>query len=238
MLFFYVRHGDPVYNPDSLTPLGERQAEAVGKRLSLYGVDKIFSSPSNRAILTATPTSEMVKKEIETVDFALEGTAWREFTAENSEGKRTWFFQNDIVRDIFVSNEIRDLGDNWYTHPFFENTKCKEGIDRIATESDAFFKSLGYEHIPGTGTYKVLHDNNDRVALFAHQGFGIAFFSSFLDIPYPLFSMHFDLGHSGFAVVEFKNKNGITTPRVLSFSNDSHLYREGLPTKYQNEIYF
>ena len=33
MLFFYVRHGDPIYNPDSLTPLGQRQAEAVGKRL-------------------------------------------------------------------------------------------------------------------------------------------------------------------------------------------------------------
>ena len=33
MIFFYVRHGDPIYNPDSLTPLGERQAEAVAKRL-------------------------------------------------------------------------------------------------------------------------------------------------------------------------------------------------------------
>ena len=27
MVFFYVRHGDPIYSPDSLTPLGERQAE-------------------------------------------------------------------------------------------------------------------------------------------------------------------------------------------------------------------
>ena len=31
MLFFYVRHGDPIYDPDSLTPLGHRQAEAVAK---------------------------------------------------------------------------------------------------------------------------------------------------------------------------------------------------------------
>lgn len=38
MLLFYVRHGDPIYNPDSLTPLGERQAEAVAKRLALHGV--------------------------------------------------------------------------------------------------------------------------------------------------------------------------------------------------------
>lgn len=32
MLLFYVRHGDPVYQPDSLTPLGEKQADAVAKR--------------------------------------------------------------------------------------------------------------------------------------------------------------------------------------------------------------
>ena len=32
MLFFYIRHGDPIYSPDSLTPLGRRQAEALGRR--------------------------------------------------------------------------------------------------------------------------------------------------------------------------------------------------------------
>ena len=31
MKLYLVRHGDPIYNPDSLTPLGERQAEAVSK---------------------------------------------------------------------------------------------------------------------------------------------------------------------------------------------------------------
>ena len=56
MIFFYIRHGDPVYEPDSLTPLGMRQADALAKRLSLYGVDKIYSSTSNRAIQTAMPT--------------------------------------------------------------------------------------------------------------------------------------------------------------------------------------
>ena len=64
MLFFYIRHGDPIYNPDSLTPLGERQAEAVGKRLALFGIDEIYASTSNRAQLTAKPLCELVKKDI------------------------------------------------------------------------------------------------------------------------------------------------------------------------------
>ena len=238
MLFFYLRHGDPIYNPDQLTPLGERQAEALGKRLALYGIDKIYASTSNRAIQTAQPTAEILKKEIEQLEFAKEGNAWREFTKLNSEGTRKWFFQEPTTRKLFLEKELRDLGDEWYTHPFFSDTKCKEGLERITAASDDFFKSLGYEHIPRTGKYKVLNDNNDRVALFAHQGFGMAFFSCFLDIPYPQFAMHFDISHSGMTVVEFKNENGYAVPQVLTFANDSHLYKEGLPTKYQNTIYF
>ena len=56
MLFFYIRHGDPIYTPDSLTPLGKRQAEAVAKRLCLYGVDKVFASSSTRESMTSDPT--------------------------------------------------------------------------------------------------------------------------------------------------------------------------------------
>ena len=55
MLIYYIRHGDPVYDPDQLTPLGEQQAAAVANRLALFGVDEIYSSTSNRAIQTAKP---------------------------------------------------------------------------------------------------------------------------------------------------------------------------------------
>ena len=82
MLFFYIRHGDPIYKPNQLTPLGHRQAEAVAKRLAVYGVDKIYSSPSNRAIQTAQPTCELLKKEMEILDFTDEALAIQEFTLQ------------------------------------------------------------------------------------------------------------------------------------------------------------
>ena len=31
MTFYYIRHGEPIYNPDSLTELGHRQADALSK---------------------------------------------------------------------------------------------------------------------------------------------------------------------------------------------------------------
>ena len=56
MLLYYLRHGDPIYDPDSLTELGHQQAQALSKRLSLYGLDEIYASTSIRAQMTAEPT--------------------------------------------------------------------------------------------------------------------------------------------------------------------------------------
>ena len=116
MLFFYVRHGDPIYNPDSLTHLGHRQAEAVAKRLASFGLDEIYASTSNRAILTATPTSELTKKEITKLDFANEGHAWEELTVNTPEGKR-WLFHRPEIKELFHTKEMRELGFKWYEHP-------------------------------------------------------------------------------------------------------------------------
>ena len=90
MLFFLIRHGDPIYNPDSLTPLGHRQAEAVAKRLALYGVDRVYSSTSNRAHQTSLPTCEILKKEPELLEWCREGHAWQELSVEYAPGKRRW----------------------------------------------------------------------------------------------------------------------------------------------------
>lgn len=109
-------------------------------------------------------------------------------------------------------NEVRALGRQWYTHPDLhdlENNCCyAEG------------------------------ESEERIALFTHEGVGMAILSCILDIPYPIFSTHFDMTHTCVSVIHFAHQDGIVIPKLLSFSNDSHLYREGLPSKHQNEIYY
>lgn len=238
MLLFYIRHGDPIYDPDSLTDLGKRQAEAVAKRLSLYGLDRIYASTSNRAMQTAKPTSEILKKEIELLDFCNEGHAWEEFTVTHEKGYKQWVFQNHKMNQLFLSKEIRQLGDKWYEHDEFKDYRFKEGVERINRETDAFLSSLGYEHDRERGLYKAVKPSNERVAIFAHQGFGMSFLSSVLDIPYPQICTHFDMGHSGMTVIEFNNIDGVSIPKALMVANDSHLYKEGLPTNYNNYLRF
>ena len=238
MLFFYIRHGDPIYEPDSLTPLGLRQAEAVGKRLALFGVDRIYASTSKRAIQTATPACEMMKKELTLLDYANESHAWQDMTVTRRDGHLTWLFQDPDSRPKLCDPEVVALGFHWYEHPYFAGHDYKKGIDRVTAGNDELFRSLGYEHIPGTGMYHVLRSNPERVALFAHQGFSMLFFSCMLDIPYSQFSSHFDHCHTGMTVVSFDEVGEVAIPKVLTLSSDAHLYREGLPTRYNNKIPF
>jgi len=238
MLLFYIRHGDPIYDPDSLTPLGERQAEALARRLSLFGLDRIYASTSNRAKLTAKPTCEMLKLPMTELDWCNEGHAWRQLALPDATGRPKWIFQNDLYRRLFASSEIRSLGHAWYTHEQFRDTACRAGIERIQRETDAFLSELGYRRLENEGVYETVRPNDERIALFAHQGFGLAFLSCLLQIPYPTVTSYFDIGHSGMTVIEFNARDGIAIPKVLQLANDSHLYREGLLTGYQNGIRF
>ncbi len=236
MILYYIRHGDPIYNPDSLTELGKRQAEAVAKRLSLHGIDEIYSSTSARAKQTAQPLSEILKLPITELEWCNEGHAWGEFTVKENDGRLNWMFSNDDVRKAFREKEVLALGNEWYKHPFFDK-KVGDGVKRINTEIDNFMKSFGYVHDRENGVYKVTQKCEKRIALFAHQGFAMAFFSGLLDIPYPIFSTHFDISHSSMSVIHFSDNGNETVPKVLELSNDSHLYKEGLPTKYCNSFY-
>lgn len=233
MLLYYIRHGHPTYDPDELTPLGKRQAESLAHRLGSIGIDKIFASSSNRAQETAQPTSEVCRVPITTLDFANEKYAWEDFSVETAAGNKNWVCFNQEWKNRMLSSECLKLGDLWYEHSYFDGTRIAEGIRRIERETDALMDSLGYHHDRALRGYIPVAPTDDHVALFAHLGFGMAFLSALLDIPYPYLSTHIDMHHTGVTVIEFATvtvENPIVRPRILELSSDAHLWRDGLPT--------
>ena len=232
MIFYYVRHGDPIYNPDQLTPLGHRQAESVSRFMAGCKIDKIFSSTSTRAIQTATPTAEVLKKEITQLDFTNEKYAWERFSVECADGKRRWIEQSDQFRNILVSPEVFALGDKWYEHPDLAKFNFGEHFDFFRNQIDEFFASLGYEHDRKNRLFHATRPNDDNVALFAHGGFGGIFLSSILDIPYPQFATRISICHTGVTVIHFSDKQGDTIPVVSQLSGTPHLFADRLPTAY------
>ena len=241
MLFYYIRHGEPLGVPDySLTPLGKEQAKALAKRLCLFGIDRVFASPTLRTMQTAQPICDLLGKEITPCDWADEGIVWNEFTVPHPKYEHTWAFFDPKYLEIFSSPEVRALGERWYEHPELAGLNFKAGVERVNAAVDEFFLSLGFRHDRENARYEVVgeHLNRDRVALFAHQGFGMSFFSSMLDIPYPMFCTHFDFSHSSMSVINFEPRGKYVYPHVLQTANDSHLYREGILTGYHNSIKF
>lgn len=236
MIFYYIRHGDPIYDPDSLTERGHKQAEALAKRISLYGLDEIYTSNSTRAQMTAEPTLQALGKEKIVVDWAHEGFTWDNFTVPNGKGGLDFAFTNYDYKLKFTSKKVRELGEKWYEHPDFANNTFEEGIRKVNEKVDEFFAKQGFIHDRENGVYKVTQKNEKRIALFAHAGNGMVVLSSILDIPYALLGAHFDISHSGVTVIWFNEQEDLTTPRVLQWSNDSHLYKEDILSGYNNGI--
>ena len=228
MLLLYIRHADPIYSPDSITPLGERQAEAIGRRIARYGVDEIYASTSKRAQMTAKPASEMLKKEVVTSEIFLEDRVFTDFAIPGENGKRRWFWGIPKMKQLLSSPEVLQLGQEWYKHP--ELSQFEKGFMRIYDELDEFLLSKGYAHERGTGRYKIVEPSKRRTAIFAHAGYGVAFLSCLLDIPFPLVTLHFDLQPSGMIAINFEDsESGYCIPRLLTYSNDAHLYAENIP---------
>ena len=138
MLLFYVRHGDPIYEPDSLTPLGHRQAESVARRLALFGVDEVYASTSTRAMQTAQPLCELLHKELKTLEFLHEDHV--EPLRLREEGKDPiWIWTHPYYSGIFARRDVREMGDKWYTHPEFEAFHFEKVILPIQQKMDEFF---------------------------------------------------------------------------------------------------
>ncbi len=235
MLFYLIRHGDPDYSNDTLTPLGQRQAEAVARRLAVHGLDRIYSSPMGRAQATARPTAELLRLPVGIEDWSSEAHAWEELTELDENGKKHWIYER-LTRPETCEHEKPILTmDNWWTMPSVANTTAMEGVARIQAASDEFFARHGY--VREGLNYRIEKPSDERIALFAHAGFGLAFLAVLLAIPPQFVWSMFDMTHCGISIFHFANTaDGLTQPRCLTYSDTSFLYESRLPMKYNNSL--
>lgn len=233
MFLYVVRHGDPDYENDSLTPLGKLQAEALAKRFQVHGLDRVYTSPRGRAKLTAEPTCKALGITPEVLEWTNEDLAFADFSLPRPEGGRTWSFGS--CRNTEYLEKAKALGDRWYEAYPFSECNAKAGFERIQRESDAFLASLGYER--DGAVYRITSPSEERVAVFCHYGAGTTWLAHLLSIMPPVFWGTFLINHSSFTVLRFPNdKEGFIIPMCLALSDCSHIYEAGLPVTYENWI--
>lgn len=218
MRIYIVRHAEPDYERDSLTPKGFEEAAALAKFLKDEGIEKIYCSPLGRAQRTAEPTAKALNLPIVT-------EAWlREFDAhvEHAGNKCAWdWFPGEWTEiNDFYSLDSWMSGKGFAASPdikdFFEE-RCK-GLDAILAEN-------GYER--EGRHYKVTNENHHRIAFFCHFGVECVLLSHLLGIP-PMPLWHGTVAlPSGVTILNSEERvKGIASFRMEQFGALPHLYKE------------
>ncbi|MBR4942295.1 MAG: histidine phosphatase family protein [Clostridia bacterium] len=234
MLLYVIRHGDPDYSVDSLTPLGWRQAEAVGKRLASSGIDRVYSSPLGRAKDTAKPLCEMLHLELNVLDWLSEHEAWNDLSCENSEGKKFFVFNarpsSEFKSDdmLYLSNEEYDLTNKT------PGMSVQKAHKRIGEGSDKLMADLGYTRI-SRALYEATPGSDQRIAVFCHEGASMGWLSYLTGIPAHIFWSSFAISHSAVSIFHFEPQ-GISNAKCIAMCDTSHIYGDGLPMLHKNHL--
>ncbi|MBV9867710.1 MAG: histidine phosphatase family protein [Abitibacteriaceae bacterium] len=221
MRLYIIRHADPDYPNNTITPGGHLEAQALAKRLDSHGLDLIYSSPLPRAHITAQYTADLLHKPVQIEEWAAE-LGWK-IEQDPYTRLSAW----DLPGELFRAEASNYGQETWHETPVIEKLALREKFDLIKQHGDEFLARHGYER--DGGLYRRIKPNRDKVALFCHNGLGLAWFAHLLEIPLPLIWSGFWMPPSSVTTILFDERSEeFAIPRCIGFGDVSHLYAAGL----------
>ncbi len=223
MRLYIIRHADPDYDHNTITPAGHLEARALAPRLAAERLDYLYCSPLGRALDTAGYTAELTGLELrvelwtrELADLWVELPPWGRLVG--------W----DLPAEVIRAQAPFPTHENWHRLPPFEEPRFREEFEKLGTASDEFLARHGYER--EGGTYRCVRPNRERLAVFCHDGFARAWLAYLLEIPLSLVWAGFWLPPSSVTTVLFEERSPErAAPRCIGLGDVSHLYAAGLP---------
>ena len=178
MKLMIVRHGDPDYEHDSLTPKGWKEAGLLADRLSKISVRAFYCSPLGRARDTASVTLKRMGREATVCNWLQEFPA---SIIRPDSGKRgiAW----DLLPGFWTKRRILYDKDGWYHDPVMETGNVQEFYRAVTDGFDAVLSQYGYER--SGMCYRVSVENRDTLVFFCHLGVGCTMIGHLLGIPAP-----------------------------------------------------
>ena len=216
MRIVFVRHGEPNYEKDCLTPLGQLQAQAAAERLREEGIEAIYSSPFGRAMETAQAASELLGiKPIHTLQFMHElywGSVDGNPTFANG---HPWDIADDLARKGWDLTRT-----DWPEHPYFTNNKVTAEVARVARETDAWLETLGYAREGAYYRCVRKDDQQHTVALFSHGGSSAAALAHIFHLTFPYMCGTLHLPFTSLTIVRLTSVPGDKTLPVMELVGD------------------
>jgi len=209
MEIILIRHGDPDYANDTLTPRGHEEAEKLASYLANKPIDAIFQSPNGRARHTCDYTAKM--KGIEPI------------TLE-------WLREVGIKRgDLYLWNAPGYLFLSASALPSYEDCLKPDGVmpegeaqfNRVSRGFDEVLASFGY--IKRGNLYQVESPNSRTIAFFSHHGVIATLLSYLLHWALPLAFVHSIIQPTGLTLLKMPKHEGFAQPKMITFNSLAHL---------------
>lgn len=221
MELLIIRHAEPAYPADALTPEGERQAGALARYLSALGIDELWSSPMGRARATADPVAQATGLAVQVESWLAELESWALSEGTPQEAP-AWEADPAALRA-----NPQSLGEGWAAASPFEGLGLEGKIAELRAGSDAFLRSRGLERegavyrVTGGPLSRVAAS---RVAVICHCGLALTWLALLLEIPPPRFWAAFALAPASVTTVRFQSLGGgLAVPRCVALGDRSYL---------------
>lgn len=221
MRLLLIRHGDPDYEADSLTPKGWHEAELLSERMSQMQIKKIYVSPLGRAKDTASFTLQKLGMEAQECEWL------REFAPRIQRPDREadaiswdWLPQDWTIIPQFYEK------DSWHQEPHMQEGKVGEEYAWVTGCFDRLLSDHGY--VRDKNIYRVVHGNEDTVVFFCHFGLTCVLLSHLIGVsPMVLWHGTCAAPTSVTTLVTEERRQGIASFRMSSFGDVSHLLASG-----------
>lgn len=221
MKIHIIRHGDPNYEIDSLTPKGWKEAEHLSERLCKKPIDDYYCSPLGRARDTAKPTLLKNGKSIEVLDWLkeFEGRIISPFTGDE---RICW----DLPPYLWCKEPKYYDFNNWHKTELFDTGNAKEIYDRTIKGIDELLSRYGIERCGMM--YKGKSDK--EIALVCHFAMGITILSYLVGISPVIAQNNFFMAPTSVTtLVTETDSKGFSHFRAISVGDISHLYAANEP---------
>jgi probable phosphoglycerate mutase len=218
MDIYFIRHGHPNYETDSLTELGNKQAKAVSNRLKNCNIERIYSSTMGRAIQTANYTANLLNLDVTLCDFMRE-VSWANVSSEPILlNAHPWNVAEHFVKQGLSLNTF-----NWQTVYPFNKSELPNSYNRVITGFDLWLEQLGYKR--NGDYYRPLgKEKYKTVAMFSHAGATISALSHALNIPFIQLCDNFHIFFTSVTILRLEaNENNIVSPKIILLNDTLHV---------------
>ena len=220
MKLLIVRHGDPDYAIDSLTPTGWEEARLLADRLTKLDVKAFYVSPLGRARDTLSVTLERLGRTAKVEPWLREFPAVVQKPNEADSIAWDWLPQDWTAEPRFYHPT------QWLEVPVFRDSNLPELYSQVCRGLDSLLASHGY--VREGNFYRVTDRNTDTVVLTCHFGLESVLLSHLLGVsPMVLWHGSCAAPASVTTLTTEERREGIALFRMNAFGDTSHLYIAG-----------